>query len=167
MHHGIKTIEGRRDAPRLSSVLLGLMECPVQQDLSGIYCQNISTTSSFAITYRYIVLEAHTLTTEELVEQGMAFSVGGLVITPLMGLAITVLIGAFFLRCVSVNLTGQTSPPLRSPQGCGAAALRRGGSLWSCNLKTSQKTTRAKIGYLPKDVSFYTSDFSGFKSKNS
>ena len=52
MHHGIKTIEGRRDAPRLSSVLLGLMECPVQQDLSGIDCQNISTTSSFAITYQ-------------------------------------------------------------------------------------------------------------------
>ncbi len=51
MHHGIKTIEGRRDATRLSSVLLGLMECTVQQDLSGIYCQNISTTSSFAITY--------------------------------------------------------------------------------------------------------------------
>ncbi len=56
MHHGIKTIEGRRDATRLSSVLLGLMECPVQQDLGGIYCQNISTTSNFAITYEICLL---------------------------------------------------------------------------------------------------------------
>ncbi len=46
--------------------------------------------------FRYIALGAHTLTTEELAEQGMAFDLGGFVITPLMGLAITILIGAFF-----------------------------------------------------------------------
>ncbi len=46
--------------------------------------------------FRYIALGAHTLTREELVEQGMAFDLGGFVITPLMGLAITILIGAFF-----------------------------------------------------------------------
>ena len=51
--------------------------------------------------FRYIALGAHTLTTEELVEQGMAFDLGGFVITPLMGLAITILIGAFFfVLCV-------------------------------------------------------------------
>ncbi len=34
MHHEGKTIEGRRDISRLTSVLLGLTECPVQQDLN-------------------------------------------------------------------------------------------------------------------------------------
>lgn len=53
------------------------------------------------LIFRYIALGAHTLTTDELAEQGMAFSIGGFVITPLMGLAITILIGTFFfVLCV-------------------------------------------------------------------
>ena len=49
----------------------------------------------------YIALGARALATGELVEQGIAFSIGGLIITPLMGLAITILIGAFFfVLCV-------------------------------------------------------------------
>lgn len=41
------------------------------------------------------------MTTEELVKQGMAFDLSGFVITPLMGLAIIILIGAFFfMLCV-------------------------------------------------------------------
>lgn len=39
--------------------------------------------------------------TEELINRGIASSIGGFVITPLMGLAITVLIGVFFfVLCV-------------------------------------------------------------------
>lgn len=63
-----------------------------------VYLNPLTYTTSI---FRYIALGAYTLTTEELVEQGMAFSIGGFVITPLMGLAITVLIGAFFfVLCV-------------------------------------------------------------------
>ncbi len=40
MHHVIKTIEGRRDIPRLTSALFGLMKCLVQQDLNRKYCLN-------------------------------------------------------------------------------------------------------------------------------
>ena len=51
--------------------------------------------------FRYIALGAYTLDTKELVGQGMAFNLGGSIITPLMGLAITILIGAFFtVLCV-------------------------------------------------------------------
>ncbi len=51
--------------------------------------------------FRFIALRAYTLTTEELIDQGMAFSIGGCVITPLMGLAIAILTGAlFFMLCV-------------------------------------------------------------------
>ncbi len=63
-----------------------------------VYLNPLTYTTSI---FRYIALGAHTLTTEELAEQGMAFSIGGFVITPLMGLAITILIGAFFFAlCV-------------------------------------------------------------------
>lgn len=63
-----------------------------------VYLNPLTYTTSI---FRYIALGAYTLTTEELVEQGMAFSIGGFVIKPLMGLAITVLIGAFFfVLCV-------------------------------------------------------------------
>ncbi len=63
-----------------------------------VYLNPLTYTTSI---FRYIALGAHTLTIEELVEQGMAFSIGGFVITPLMGLAITVLIGVFFfVLCV-------------------------------------------------------------------
>ena len=63
-----------------------------------VYLNPLTYTTSI---FRYIALGAHTLTTEELVGQGMAFSIGGFVITPLMGLAITILIGAFFFAlCV-------------------------------------------------------------------
>lgn len=63
-----------------------------------VYLNPLTYTTSI---FRYIALGAHTLTTEELVEQGMAFSIGGFVIAPLMGLAITILIGAFFfVLCV-------------------------------------------------------------------
>ena len=63
-----------------------------------VYLNPLTYTTSI---FRYIALGAHTLTTRELVEQGMAFDLGGLVITPLMGLVITLLIGAFFFAlCV-------------------------------------------------------------------
>lgn len=63
-----------------------------------VYLNPLTYTTSI---FRYIALGAHTLTKAELVEQGMAFSIGGFVITPLMGLMITVLIGAvFFVLCV-------------------------------------------------------------------
>ena len=63
-----------------------------------VYLNPLTYTTSI---FRYIALGAYTLTTEELVEQGMAFSVSGFVITPLMGLAITILIGTFFfVLCV-------------------------------------------------------------------
>ncbi len=63
-----------------------------------VYLNPLTYTTSI---FRYIALGAHTLTVEELVEQGIAFSIGGFVITPLMGLAITILIGVFFfVLCV-------------------------------------------------------------------
>ena len=63
-----------------------------------VYLNPLTYTTSI---FRYIALGAHTLDIGELVEQGMAFSIGGFVITPLMGLAITLLIGAFFfVLCV-------------------------------------------------------------------
>ncbi len=63
-----------------------------------VYLNPLTYTTSI---FRYVALGARTLTTEELVEQGMAFSIGGFVITPLMGLAITILIGTFFfVLCV-------------------------------------------------------------------
>lgn len=63
-----------------------------------VYLNPLTYTTSI---FRYIALGANTMTTEGLVQQGMAFSIGGFVITPLMGLVITVLIGAFFFTmCV-------------------------------------------------------------------
>ncbi len=63
-----------------------------------VYLNPLTYTTSI---FRYIALGAHTLTTEELVKQGMAFDLGGFVITPLIGLAITILIGTFFfVLCV-------------------------------------------------------------------
>lgn len=63
-----------------------------------VYLNPLTYTTSI---FCYIALGAHTLTTEELVKQGMAFDFGGFVITPLIGLAITILIGAFFfVLCV-------------------------------------------------------------------
>lgn len=63
-----------------------------------VYLNPLTYTTSI---FRCIALGAHTLGTKELVEQGMAFDLGGFVITPLMGLAITILIGAFFFAlCV-------------------------------------------------------------------
>ncbi len=61
--------------------------------LPVVYLNPLTYTTSI---FRYIALGAHKLTTMELLEQGMAFAIGGFVITPIMGLAITVLIGAFF-----------------------------------------------------------------------
>lgn len=63
-----------------------------------VYLNPLTYTTSI---FRYIALGAYTLTKAELVEQGMAFSIGGFVITPLMGLMITILSGAvFFVLCV-------------------------------------------------------------------
>ena len=63
-----------------------------------VYLNPLTYTTSI---FRYVALGLHTLDTKELIEQGMAFSIGGFVITPLMGLAITILIGAFFfVLCV-------------------------------------------------------------------
>lgn len=66
--------------------------------LPVVYLNPLTYTTSI---FRYIALGAYKLTTIELLEQGMAFSIGGFVITPIMGLATTVLIGAFFsVLCV-------------------------------------------------------------------
>ena len=63
-----------------------------------VYLNPLTYTTSI---FRYIALGAYKLTTMELLEQGMAFAVNGFVITPIMGLAVTVLIGAFFfVLCV-------------------------------------------------------------------
>lgn len=63
-----------------------------------VYLNPLTYTTS---AFRFIALHAYTLTTEEMVNQGIAFSIGGFVITPLIGLAITVLIGVFFfILCV-------------------------------------------------------------------
>ena len=63
-----------------------------------VYLNPLTYTTSI---FRFVALGAHTLTTQELVKQGMAFSIGGFIITPLMGLAITILIGTFFfVLCV-------------------------------------------------------------------
>ena len=63
-----------------------------------VYLNPLTYTTSI---FRFIALGAHTLSTQELVSQGMAFSIGGFVITPLMGLAVTLLIGGFFFTlCV-------------------------------------------------------------------
>lgn len=63
-----------------------------------VYLNPLTYTTSI---FRYIALGANTMTTEELIQQGMAFSIGEFVITPLMGLMITLLIGAFFF-CLCV-----------------------------------------------------------------
>ena len=63
-----------------------------------VYLNPLTYTTSI---FRYIALGANTMTTEELIQQGMAFSIGEFVITPLMGLMITLLIGAFFF-CLRV-----------------------------------------------------------------
>lgn len=74
-----------------TTIILGFL-------LPIVYLNPLTYTTSI---FRYIALGAHTLTTEELVKQGMAFDFGGFVITPLIGLAITILIGAFFfVMCV-------------------------------------------------------------------
>lgn len=63
-----------------------------------VYLNPLTYTTSI---FRYIALGAYTLTTKELVEQGMAFDLNGFVITPLVGLSITLLIGGFFFTlCV-------------------------------------------------------------------
>lgn len=67
--------------------------------LPVVYLNPLTYTTSI---FRYISLGAYTMTTEELIQQGMAFSIGEFVITPLMGLVITLLIGAFFFTmCVA------------------------------------------------------------------
>ena len=64
-----------------------------------VYLNPLTYTTSI---FRYIALGANTMTMEELIQQGMAFSIGEFVITPLMGLVITLLIGAFFFTmCVA------------------------------------------------------------------
>ena len=89
-----------------------------------VYLNPLTYTTSI---FRYIALGAHTLTTEELVEQGMAFSIGGFVITPLMGLAITVLIGAFFfMLCVrKFNRADFSTIKVATGMRGGGAAARR------------------------------------------
>ncbi|WP_300416216.1 ABC transporter permease [uncultured Oscillibacter sp.] len=82
-----------------------------------VYLNPLTYTTSI---FRYIALGAHTLTKQELVGQGMAFSIGGFVITPLMGLAITLLIGAFFF-VLCVRSTIKVAVGMR---GGGAAARR-------------------------------------------
>lgn len=52
--------------------------------------------------FRYISLGAYNMSMEELVKEGIAFNINGFVITPLMGLIFTILIGVFFFTiCVS------------------------------------------------------------------
>ena len=46
--------------------------------------------------FRYIALGAYKMSSAELVREGMAFDIYGFIITPFMGLMITVLIGTVF-----------------------------------------------------------------------
>ena len=46
--------------------------------------------------FRYIALGAYKMSSAELVREGMAFNIYGFIITPVMGLMITVLIGTVF-----------------------------------------------------------------------
>lgn len=63
-----------------------------------VYLNPLTYTTSI---FRWIALNAWNMNNAELVKQGMAFSIGGFVITPLLGLAITIVIGAvFFGLCV-------------------------------------------------------------------
>ncbi|MCI8631706.1 MAG: ABC transporter permease [Firmicutes bacterium] len=63
-----------------------------------VYINPLTYTTSI---FRYIVLSANKMTTAELVNEGIAFQIGSFTITPVMGLLITVLIGAFFFAiCV-------------------------------------------------------------------
>ncbi len=51
--------------------------------------------------FRYIALGAYKMSSAGLVREGMAFNIYGFIITPVMGLMITILIGAFFfVLCV-------------------------------------------------------------------
>lgn len=52
--------------------------------------------------FRYISLGAYNMSMEELVKEGIAFNINGFIITPLMGLIFTILIGVFFFTiCVT------------------------------------------------------------------
>lgn len=63
-----------------------------------VYLNPLTYTTSI---FRYIALNAFGMSSEELVSQGMSFSINGLVISPLMGLLITLLIGTvFFVLCI-------------------------------------------------------------------
>ena len=58
-----------------------------------VYINPLTYTTSI---FRYIALGANKMTASELVNEGIAFQIGSFTITPVMGLFITVLIGAFF-----------------------------------------------------------------------
>ena len=63
-----------------------------------VYINPLTYTTSI---FRYIALGANKMTVSELVNEGIAFQIGSFTITPIMGLFITVLIGAFFFAiCV-------------------------------------------------------------------
>lgn len=63
-----------------------------------VYINPLTYTTSI---FRYIALGANKMTAAELVNEGIAFQIGAFTITPVMGLLITVLIGAFFFAiCV-------------------------------------------------------------------
>lgn len=63
-----------------------------------VYLNPLTYTTSI---FRWIALDAFKMSTAELLKQGMAFSINGFVITPILGLLITIAIGAvFFALCV-------------------------------------------------------------------
>lgn len=63
-----------------------------------VYINPLTYTTSI---FRYIALGANKMTAAELVNEGIAFQIGSFTITPVTGLLITVLIGAFFFAvCV-------------------------------------------------------------------
>ena len=63
-----------------------------------VYLNPLTYTTSI---FRWIALDAFSMSQAELVQQGMAFDIAGFVITPWMGLVITLLIGTvFFALCV-------------------------------------------------------------------
>ncbi len=63
-----------------------------------VYINPLTYTTSI---FRYIALGANKMTAAELVNEGIAFQIGSFTIKPVMGLLITVLIGAFFFAiCV-------------------------------------------------------------------
>lgn len=106
-----------------------------------VYLNPLTYTTSI---FRYIALGANTMTTEELVQQGIAFSIGGFVITPLMGLAITALIGAFFFTMCVVKFNKADFSTIKVAKGIHGGNRKKVLTICNCGWKMSEKAIEIK-----------------------